>query len=339
MKNRTSMLRWGLIILVLILSGVSLFLQNKPVQTQTAKANPPSKLSEERYKQIKEDLLQIVAKEDPRNAVTVLKHKMDSDPAVLHSCHELLHEIGFASYKKYDDFGQTLVYKDDICVSGYTHGAIEGYFSEVKDISQAITICNDYPPDKFISWECFHGIGHGLMYYNGNNVPLALDGCKLYDTDFARSACSNGVYMENFNADADHPSEFLDPKNPYYPCNKIDQDKPDCYMNAPIYFLKVFNDDYDLAAQTCASVEEQYKHSCFYGLGSQITRRNMDNPKFVETFCETKSGDKDACMTGMVGWYISYYASLKEATALCDTLQKQNKSQCIATVEIFRSQF
>jgi hypothetical protein len=27
------------------------------------------------------------------------------------------------------------------------------------------TMCDQYPVGSFLSWECYHGIGHGVMFY------------------------------------------------------------------------------------------------------------------------------------------------------------------------------
>ena len=302
-------------------------------------AHVPEQLSVQRYDQIKGDLLQIIINQNPRVAINTLKQQMDTDPAVLNSCHEFLHEIGFFSYKKYNDFAKALTYKDNICVSGYIHGVIEAYFSDVKNFAEAIkTACDGYPAGKFISWECYHGVGHGLMYYHDNNVLVALEGCKIYKEGYARSACSNGVYMENFNADTViHPSRFLNPQKPYYPCNVFAQDRNHCYMNAPIYFFSL-NYDYTKAADVCDSVEKKYKYACFYGLATQMTRRNMTHPEFVEQFCQNNSAiDMKACINGIVGWYVSYYASLEEAGKICSKLE--DTSFCKRSVNSYKSQF
>lgn len=327
-------------VILMVLISFYLYPQEKEI-TLVIQQPESARLTDEEYKKIKNDLFQIIEKENPRSALNSLKLLSQKNAKVLGSCHEFLHEIGFESYKKYKDFAKALTFKDEICVAGYTHGVIEGYFSEVTDVSGAIhTICKSYPDGSYIAWECYHGVGHGLMYFNQNDVLLSLNGCKMYDNHFASSACSNGVFMENFNADSIvHPSKYLNPKMPYYPCNEIEQDKADCYMNAPIYFLSLNNYDFLSATSLCNKVESKYRYNCHYGLASQMTRRNMNSPKQIEEYCVKKSGDSQACINGMVGWFVSYYASLKEATALCDILEKKNKSQCIIAVESFRGQF
>ena len=63
------------------------------------------------------------------------------------------------------------------------------------------TMCDQYRSGSYMSWQCYHGIGHGLMFYTANDLPRSLKMCEGFDTDFSRSNCANGVFMENFNAD------------------------------------------------------------------------------------------------------------------------------------------
>lgn len=304
-------------------------------------SNPPEKLSLFEFEQLKNNLFQIVERENPRLAIVSLKYEMGKNKAVLNSCHELLHEVGFRAYDKYGDFATALTYKDDVCVSAYTHGVIEGYFSKVKNIPDVIeSMCKDYPIGKFITWECYHGVGHGLMYFNNNDVPKSLEGCKFYRNDFDRSACSNGVYMENFNADSElHPSRFLNSNDPFYPCDELEQDKKDCYVNASIYFLALKNYDYMQAFDWCESSKE-YKDMCFFGLASQMARRNMEDPKFVEQSCmEYKENVIDSCIGGLVSWYVSYNASVVDGENICKELESRNRSKCQEVLGAFRTQF
>ena len=45
-------------------------------------------------------------KHDPGIAMEMLKKQGDKNPIILGSCHELLHELGRASYRKYHDLSK-----------------------------------------------------------------------------------------------------------------------------------------------------------------------------------------------------------------------------------------
>ncbi len=84
----------------------------------------------------------------------------------------MVREIGHAAYEKYDDFGKAMKYQDELCSSGYVHGVIEERFAQSGDIlTDMKTMCADYRAGGYLQWQCYHGIGHGVMYYTSNDLP------------------------------------------------------------------------------------------------------------------------------------------------------------------------
>src|SRR5579859_4613913 len=294
-----------------------------------------TKLSPEQYNTMSVKLTALVQQQNPRVALEALKKEMNQDPKVNASCHELLHELGRASYTKYHDFAKAMEYRDETCVSGYTHGVIEAYFAQNNDAVSSLTLlCQKYPQDTYIKWECIHGVGHGLMYYSGNNLPFSLRTCDVFKTAVEQGACYNGVFMENFNADTLlHPSRFVSLTDPFMSCKNSQKFKAECYENAPIYYFNQRNDDYLGALRWCDTLSLTDQLACYEGVGAQITRRHFTNPQFVEKIC--LSGDQRgqvSCISGMTAWYIDYYASLKPAENICPKLQEQSRKFCMLTI-------
>jgi hypothetical protein len=300
-------------------------------------------LSNEEYAVTVKKFLQLMDRTDPRTALTTLRKKIKTDPALLRSCHTLTHELGYAAYKKYKNFSTAMKYQDEICNSGYLHGIIEASFTKGKTIvSEMKTLCTQYPTGKFISWECYHGIGHGLMYFTENNLPKSLSFCDTNTTDFARSACINGVFMENFSTDQKlHPSKFLQKGDPHYPCpTQKAMYKTDCYFYAPTFYLSLHKNDYVGTLRWCNTVEIFYRDACIFGVGSQIMKENINNPKFVEDIC--MKGDwweTDKCIQGMTSIYINHFGSLDPAKKLCPILEKKNQKPCQQIIDAEKSKF
>jgi hypothetical protein len=92
-------------------------------------------LSANEYKKLRNDLVEIVIKQNPRLALTTLREKASSNEAIARSCHDLVHEIGHEAYEKYGDFGQAMQYQNDMCNSGYLHGIIESHFAKHRIFS------------------------------------------------------------------------------------------------------------------------------------------------------------------------------------------------------------
>ena len=305
----------------------------------TSEVNPPAskELSGEEYATTKEKFLDLIVNHDPRVALAGLREEVKTDNALLRSCHALVHEIGRAAYEKYGDFGEAIKYQDEICNSGYLHGVIEAYFSNVADVFVAIkAVCDPYPVGTYLSWECYHGVGHGNMYYTSNNLPRSLELCDRFDDSFAQAACANGVFMENFNTDQKlHPSAFLKADNLFYPCaEQTSQHKNDCYLYAPTYYLSLHKNDYTDALKWCEGAESPYVTTCVQGVGSQAIKENINNPKFIEKVCMSNTKTQiDACIVGMIGLFINHYGSLEPAEELCEQLEKSNRRACYLSIQ------
>lgn len=333
------------IILIIFFAGAIFFAVQKWVKVHEAgKSVQPSEtvvskeLSREEYDKVREEFLTIVKEQNPKIALAKLRDQIKTDNSLLRSCHALVHEIGREAYYKYGNFGEAMEFQDEICNSGYLHGIIESHFSKSEDVFSAMkTVCDGYKLGSFLSWECYHGIGHGLMYYSSNDFPRSVSMCDSYDNNFAASNCANGVFMENFNTDQKiHPSKFLKPDDLFYPCQEqAARHKPDCYLYAPTYYLSLNKNDYVGALRWCESAEVPYGSACAAGVGSQAIKENINDPKFVEKVCAGNREEQvDPCIFGMVGLYINHYGSLEPAKVLCEQLALENRQACYNSVQL-----
>lgn len=332
-----------LIIALFLLSIGAIKFISKKSEIETSSANKTrqsfeaKELSREEYAKVKEEFLALMNAYDPKFALTELRERVKTDNTLLRSCHALVHEIGHAAYEKYGDFGEAMKYQDEICNSGYLHGIIETHFSKSADVFTAMqTVCNPYPLGKYTSWECYHGVGHGVMYYTSNDLPKSLELCDGYKSSFASATCANGVFMENFNTDQKlHPSKFLKESDPFYPCQEqASRHKGDCYLYAPTYFLSLHKNDYVGALKWCESAPLLYQSTCAQGVGSQAIKENINTPKFVEKVCmSNKSTQVNSCIDGMVGLFINHHGSLEPARKLCEQLEPSNRQTCYFSIQ------
>ncbi len=336
-------MRWkvilGIGIFVVFSVGQIILLKTQSSKLQdTTHINTKSQTrSSQELHTINTTLIETVDNKDPRAALELLEQKAASSDAIAASCHALAHSIGHEAFNKYKNFGKTMSYQNEICNSGYIHGVIESYFTSSVDIQLVmLSVCNAYKLESFLSWECFHGIGHGIMFYTNNNLPLSLQTCDRYKQKFSWSACVNGVFMENFNTDQKiHYSQYLSKTNPFYPCETEENKyKTDCYIYAPTYYLHLYHTQYDKALNWCLSAESNYQGACTFGVGSQIMKENISNPKSVEKTCMQGTGlQVSQCIAGIVGFYINNFASLEKASQLCESLEDVNKKTCQTVIE------
>ena len=326
-----------IVALILLLGFGTSKIFNKPQSQSKNDAGRSFELKElsiEEYAKVKEDFLRLMNTHDPKFALMELRERVKTDNALLRSCHALVHEIGHEAYKKYDDFGEAMKYQDEICNSGYLHGIIETHFSKSADVFTAMqTVCNPYPLGKYLSWQCYHGVGHGIMYYTSNDLPKSLGLCEKYENSFARATCANGVFMENFNTDQKlHTSIFLKESDPCQ--GQAPHHKGACYLYAPTYYLSLHKNDYVGALKWCGDAELLYRSTCAQGIGSQAIKENINNPKSVEEICmSNKSAQVNACIDGMVDLFINHYGSLEPAQKLCGELKSSNRQACYSSIQ------
>ncbi len=286
---------------------------------------------------LSDTLLSLVDNKDPRAALEKLEEQMD-DENVADICHGLAHEIGHKAYKKYRSVSKALYYKSGICVSGYIHGVIEeslaGSRNVLEDIKKICPVSND--------GVCFHGVGHGLMYFSGNNLPQSISVCEELSTYNQKEDCVGGVFMENFNTDLKiHPSNYLKSEDFFYPCyEQKSAYKNVCYYYAPRYFTKMNPGKYLELVSWCQTVEAGYTKNCINGAGAAMIKENINNPRLVESVCDTlDSGLNNFCLEGMVNYYIAHHFSVSKGWDLCKALTDKNQQSCVEFVSKNTNEF
>ncbi len=328
------------VIIALIITVMQLRPQPTVLQPPVA---PAAIISDEEYTQTKELLLTTLEQQTPREALTQLAELSEKRIVVLRSCHPLVHELGRAAYAKYKDLGKTLSFQEEFCSSGFIHGVLEAYFVDSEDIFVAIkTACSPYADNSFIAWDCYHGIGHGVMFYTANDLPKSLQLCTTLPTPHGKATCVSGVYMENFMTDQKlHPSSFLRSTDPFYPCKQSYSTHTEyCYAFAPIYLLQINKNHYKEALVLCDTVGNENRSYCLYGVGNYSAKENILQPAFTQSVCAMLHGvDRNACIAGMINRYITHYGSPDVAKSVCPRLNSTNKLVCERTIQQAEAQF
>jgi len=328
-----------MVVAILLASAVLLIsrAKNQPTPTDHLASINDEELSSAEYEQIKQELLALSASTTPKVALASLRSRTATHNGLLKLCHPVVHELGRAAYEQYGDFGKAMTYQDELCNSGYLHGIIEAHFSKSTDILETIqSVCAHYPDGSYIAWECYHGVGHGVMYATQNDLPQSLALCEGYATAFSRNSCINGVFMENFNTDEKlHPSIYLDAADPFYPCaSQAPLHRADCYVYAPTYYLSIHKNSYTEALAWCSEAPLSYRAPCAQGVGSQTMKENINNPKFAESVCANDIyGRTDECIMGMVSLFINHHGSIEPARHLCIQLEPSRKQACETAIK------
>jgi len=272
------------------------------------------------------ETVRLVERKDAKAALGRLRDILRDEPALESLCHGLVHEIGHAAYEK-EGFEGALEYEDDLCGSGYIHGIVETHLDRVRDIEAVLpTICDENAAN------CFHGIGHGLMYKLDNDLPRSVELCGTYGENFQRIQCAEGVFMETYDSETRfHASEYLKEDDPFFACRGLDPvNEGVCAFYAVRYYLRLHPRDYESALAWCATdVPEGPRDACIKGVGDTAMKQNIGDPLGVEILCtKAPAGKRHYCIEGMVSYAIVHEAKSSAGEAICSRLQEGNRAAC-----------
>ncbi len=281
------------------------------------------------------ELLALVDTHNPRLALQELAKRMQVNSEVFKNCHGIAHTIGHEAYKKYRDFVIALQYQDSVCSDGYLHGIIEERFSYATSVTalakEMSTICHSA---VVAAGRCYHGVGHGLMYFTGNDLPQAIHLCGRYK-GAPQSRCFEGVFMENFiSDDIIHPSSYRSKEALFYPCPTEPSGlKSYCYFYVPYFYRSLHGNDYSQALAWCTTAERAGVLPCIRGVGSLVMKNHLDQPSYAEHVCsQLPTKQAPYCIDGMVSYYLTFYDHLDLAENMCDHLAVSNQPACRSAI-------
>lgn len=272
---------------------------------------------------------------------------LDSGGGSSIDCHQEAHLIGRLAYEQ---FGASVFGEGDAsCHSGFYHGALEAFLAEkgTANLAKNVEDVCDAFPTLFGRFECLHGIGHGLMAYENYDLPQTLRTCDLLATDYDRSSCYGGIFMENivaaqgFGAIPGHDTKWAN-NDPHFPCNAIDQSQSvqfQCYQMQTSWMLSLFAHDFDRVIPECLSAPANMISVCFKSFGRDAAGHTLRNPQKIRAICEKVPQDKDAdyyrqCVIGAINVIVDFWGGglANKGTELCATLPEKGKESCYATL-------
>lgn len=269
-------------------------------------------------------------------AFSYTEQQIHSNPSFAKDCHPLLHELGHAAYTYYGGYAKAIVYQNALCDSGYTHGVLESYLSSGPDITEALQNACTNESTTFDQWQCYHGLGHGVMLVSMENIDRSTTLCNTLPTVFGRTACINGIFMQHFVVtDHDGTVPKTNPTSLHDCAVQPVNYKSACYNYAPSAYLTVYNGQYQGAIKWCHTAEKSYVPDCIGGVGSQAMKENITNPNKVMDVCsEAGKAYTDVCTNGAVGMDVYFLGSSKQATKLCQNQFKAYQSVCEGTIAL-----
>lgn len=289
---------------------------------------------------------EMVASSGIPSAIADLKEREETSAYTKKECHLLMHEIGRAAASGTSSIALVFAKGDPFCATGYYHGAMEGLIQKrgTKELSTEFLndLCLPFRNTERLGaahQDCTHGLGHGIMYVNNNELFDALLVCNLLQDTAEQNLCWSGVFMENAITDfRDHTTKYLKPEDPMYPCNIVDEKYQEaCYTYQSMYVLRVTGNFPETFA-ACRKIPEQHRGACFQSIGRDATADQMrENFTHARDNCLLGFDEQEEtnCIIGAVRYIIANHNSKKDGEEFCAVLPKNLQPLCLNTAESY----
>lgn len=245
-------------------------------------------------------------------ALQLIQRYEKDDADLRRDCHPVVHAIGRETYRVKGTIHDSFTACDQTCHSGCYHGSVERFLrgediynqanrhpsaAELKQ--KAVLACDPKLADRF-RFQCFHGLGHALLFFTGYKLVPSLDACDVLPNGWSQSSCYGGVFMENvFNATPE--LRDLSATDYHYPCNKLAAKyRSECYVMQTSRMSEMGLTT-ERIFQECDKSGE-YRYQCALSAGrdlSNYVRLGQVEPTAQK--CQAAGGDsKRACIRGVV---------------------------------------
>ena len=312
---------------------------------------------------------------DVRRALDVVAALAERDDDVARDGHMYVHAVGIAAYDPAGDFAETFTRCTELFHAGCYHGLIQAHFSAVGQVDAETVnrLCDEVSnsgADRWTTFQCLHGIGHGLVIHSDHDLIEGLKGCDLLDDPWKRASCEGGAFMENVTnathphhaalteslgasvAHADHgamsadahanhdaaaaePFAPIDPEDPHYPCSIVEEhQKLSCYGMQTSVMLYLTDYDFGKAAELCDGAPATYVAACHQSLGRDASGFSNRNADELNRLCaQDRSRYASFCYVGAAKAVIDWAGQPEDGLAFCRSVQgDDNRIRCYQAV-------
>jgi len=309
---------------------------SEPLTGPTPDASDPASV----FTTTRAELMRVQAERGPRRALAQLERRIERIPALAGVCHAIAHELGQdAVARAGGDARAALEQGSEVCGGGFVHGVIETVLGDSKDPGRdLLRVC---APDN--SGSCFHGVGHGVMFATGMDVPAALDLCDRSPSPELSNRCGEGVFMQLFSSDlsAQHVAGeetvdiARDPTRAQARCRTVRAHyAANCWFYVPTVYLTAHPDDFAAAMTWCRDSGTRVgRQLCARGVGSRAVKYHPDDLSVADATCSAAGALTDSCLQGMGSYWSVHHEGRVEPSDVCEQLDpSQLRKRCRAVV-------
>ena len=279
-------------------------------------------------------------------ALGTLDRIINDDRSLVLLGHPLAHALGYAVRSNPRTASLLLAQCDERYQSGCYHGILQRYFDTRVGLSLAQSVlvapCDPFrgTDQQFRLFDCLHGTGHGLMMYHAYEAQAALEDCDRLGTEWDRSSCYGGVFMEHImgarmqtfgegkvgmhgHATPAATVTLFKPGDLHYPCSATaEKYRKECYTQQADLILPAVKQDYQQASTVCdAAGSANLVRACFSGLGRNASGAAAFGFDGIKRRCSQASpAGVSFCYEGAVRHLAYAPSELSRGIAFCRTL-------------------
>ncbi len=184
--------------------------EDAPAHVREAVLRCSARTRQEKQSCYERALLDRLSAEGVADALSTLELVASADLDVERDGHVYTHAIGIEAYRENPSMPDVFPECTALFQSGCYHGVIQAHFMAAGQVEgeDLNALCKRYKGesgDRWILFQCLHGLGHGLTMFYSHHLPRALEGCDLLTEWWDRQSCYGGAFMENItNATSPH---------------------------------------------------------------------------------------------------------------------------------------
>lgn len=273
----------------------------------------------------------------------------DNDQWIQTNCHQIGHKLGRIGWGIYGNIKDAFAQGSDPCDYGYLHGVIEGAsagFTEEQLLESMLTMCEDIPGGMtdHTYRQCIHGLGHAAARRVNNDVPKAMEYCRVFykeglqentqsDLDWYKfNLCVTGISMEwNISPLAYETAtkEIGESGTLLYECGQVDKIfASGCIEYATTPFAGQVDKLVEILDWCVKNLEDPYP--CYLSVGRDVMVPWVDY-KEVLTVCESQgvSPEAEQCVIRAMGNIATRELSAEAIQPLCDVLPARYDNTCV----------
>lgn len=282
-----------------------------------------------------------------RTAFEDIKKRKEVDSYAKQECHLITHIIGRKAGSMSSGAAEAFTLGEYFCGGGYFHGVMESVIQmHGKAISAPFlyNLCAPFQEKDRGGFsvehlDCAHGIGHGLMYVNNNELFESLHECDSLLGIQEQYSCWVGVFMENGLADTqDHSTKYLKTDDLMYPCDAVEEKyKPACYDIQTSYIRRATGSFANTLLE-CKNAPERFQTRCVIGIGRDIAvdaDMDIERSKAGCLALSEQETERESCVKAVVGARIHYFHSRTLGENFCEALPAELKTTCFGAAESY----